>query len=66
VELSPSILPPWMDRRGTDPGSAASFFHAYGGGYDPSAIVDHLGKPWTFQNRSLYQALPQWLLTHLE
>lgn len=24
------------------------FFHAYGGTYDPAAIVDKLGKPWTF------------------
>src|SRR5882757_942922 len=24
------------------------FFHAFGGSYDPSAILNHLGKPWTF------------------
>jgi 2-methylcitrate dehydratase PrpD len=24
------------------------FFHAFGGSYDPSAIVGRLGKPWTF------------------
>src|SRR6202521_1664129 len=24
------------------------FFHAFGGSYDPAAIMDHLGKPWTF------------------
>src|SRR6202047_5202444 len=24
------------------------FFHAFGGSYDPSAIEDRLGKPWTF------------------
>src|ERR1700726_3795629 len=24
------------------------FFHAAGGSYDPSAIMDHLGNPWTF------------------
>jgi len=24
------------------------FFHAAGGSYDPSAIMDRLGKPWTF------------------
>src|SRR5580700_5182316 len=24
------------------------FFHASGGSYDPSAIMDRLGKPWTF------------------
>jgi 2-methylcitrate dehydratase PrpD len=26
------------------------FFHAFGGSYDPSAIMDHLGKPWTFSS----------------
>src|SRR6267142_4223455 len=24
------------------------FFHAFGGSYDPSVILNHLGKPWTF------------------
>jgi 2-methylcitrate dehydratase PrpD len=24
------------------------FFHAFGGSYDPAAIIDRLGKPWTF------------------
>jgi 2-methylcitrate dehydratase PrpD len=24
------------------------FFHAFGGTFDPGAIQDHLGKPWTF------------------
>src|SRR6266851_4826125 len=24
------------------------FFHAFGGSFDPSAIMDRLGKPWTF------------------
>ena len=24
------------------------FFHAFGGSYNPSAIMDRLGKPWTF------------------
>src|SRR5258707_9111718 len=24
------------------------FFHAFGGSYDPPAIMDRLGKPWTF------------------
>jgi 2-methylcitrate dehydratase PrpD len=24
------------------------FFHAFGGSYDPGAIMDRLGKPWTF------------------
>jgi len=26
------------------------FFHAFGGSYDPSAILNHLAKPWTFSN----------------
>jgi 2-methylcitrate dehydratase PrpD len=26
------------------------FFHAAGGSYDPTAIADRLGKPWTFAN----------------
>src|SRR5260370_6677994 len=26
------------------------FFHAFGGGYDPSAIFHKLGQPWTFAN----------------
>jgi 2-methylcitrate dehydratase PrpD len=26
------------------------FFHAFGGSYDPSAILEHLGKPWTFSS----------------
>src|SRR6266849_5640386 len=26
------------------------FFHAFGGSYDPAAIVDRLGKPWTFSS----------------
>jgi 2-methylcitrate dehydratase PrpD len=41
------------------------FFHAYGGGYDPSAIVDHLGKPWTFQNPGVsIKPFPSGSLTH--
>lgn len=24
------------------------FFHAFGGSYDPSALLDRMGKPWTF------------------
>ena len=24
------------------------FFHAFGGSFNPEAIMDHLGKPWTF------------------
>jgi 2-methylcitrate dehydratase PrpD len=26
------------------------FFHAFGGSYDPAAIMDGLGKPWTFSS----------------
>ena len=41
------------------------FFHAYGGTYDPSAIVDHLGKPWTFQNPGIsIKPFPSGSLTH--
>ncbi len=41
------------------------FFHAYGGGYDPSAIVDRLGKPWTFQNPGVsIKPFPSGSLTH--
>jgi 2-methylcitrate dehydratase PrpD len=30
--------------------SPRGFFHAAGGGYDPEAIVNKLGKPWTFRS----------------
>jgi 2-methylcitrate dehydratase PrpD len=41
------------------------FFHAYGGGYDPSVITDHLGKPWTFQNPGVsIKPFPSGSLTH--
>src|SRR5713101_2018577 len=41
------------------------FFHAYGGGYDPSAIIDRLGKPWTFQNPGVsIEPFPSGSLTH--
>jgi 2-methylcitrate dehydratase PrpD len=41
------------------------FFHAYGGGYDPSAIVDRLGRPWTFQNPGVsIKPFPSGSLTH--
>lgn len=41
------------------------FFHAYGGSYDPSAIVDRLGKPWTFQNPGVsIKPFPSGSLTH--
>src|SRR5882757_1454817 len=41
------------------------FFHAYGGTYDPSAIVDRLGKPWTFQTPGVsIKPFPSGSLTH--
>jgi 2-methylcitrate dehydratase PrpD len=41
------------------------FFHAYGGGYDPSVIIDHLGKPWTFQSPGVsIKPFPSGSLTH--
>jgi 2-methylcitrate dehydratase PrpD len=41
------------------------FFHAYGGTYDPSPIIDHLGKPWTFQNPGIsIKPFPSGSLTH--
>jgi len=41
------------------------FFHAYGGGYDPNAIVDRLGKPWTFQSPGVsIKPFPSGSLTH--
>src|SRR5437868_11738552 len=41
------------------------FFHAYGGTYDPSAILDHLGKPWTFQSPGVsIKPFPSGSLTH--
>src|SRR6201984_2062497 len=41
------------------------FFHAYGGTYDPSAILDHLGKPWTFQHPGVsIKPFPSGSLTH--
>src|SRR5215471_35408 len=41
------------------------FFHAYGGTYDPSAIADHLGKPWTFQNPGIsIKPFPSGSLSH--
>lgn len=30
--------------------ASRGFFHAYGGSYDPAAIRNHLGNPWTFMN----------------
>jgi 2-methylcitrate dehydratase PrpD len=41
------------------------FFHAYGGTYDPSAIVNRLGKPWTFQDPGVsIKPFPSGSLTH--
>lgn len=41
------------------------FFHAYGGTYDPSAIVDRLGNPWTLRNPGVsIKPFPSGSLTH--
>ena len=41
------------------------FFHAFGGGYDPSAIFHKLGKPWTFANPGVsIKPYPCGSLTH--
>ena len=41
------------------------FFHAYGGSYDPAAIVDRLGKPWTFSSPGIsIKPFPSGSLTH--
>jgi 2-methylcitrate dehydratase PrpD len=41
------------------------FFHAAGGSYDPSAIMDHLGKPWTFASPGVsLKPYPSGSLTH--
>ena len=41
------------------------FFHASGGSYDPSAIVDRLGKPWTFAAPGVsLKPYPSGSLTH--
>src|SRR6266849_5713129 len=41
------------------------FFHAFGGSYDPSAIVDRLGKPWTFASPGVsLKPYPSGSLTH--
>ena len=41
------------------------FFHAYGGTYDPAAIVDKLGRPWTFQSPGVsIKPFPSGSLTH--
>jgi 2-methylcitrate dehydratase PrpD len=41
------------------------FFHAYGRSYDPSAIMDRLGKPWTFTSPGVsLKPYPSGSLTH--
>jgi 2-methylcitrate dehydratase PrpD len=41
------------------------FFHASGGSYDPSAIMDRLGKPWTFSSPGVsLKPYPSGSLTH--
>jgi 2-methylcitrate dehydratase PrpD len=41
------------------------FFHAFGGSYDPAAILDRLGKPWTFASPGIsLKPYPSGSLTH--
>src|SRR5712664_3664800 len=41
------------------------FFHAFGGSYDPAAIMDRLGKPWTFISPGIsLKPYPSGSLTH--
>jgi 2-methylcitrate dehydratase PrpD len=41
------------------------FFHAYGGTYAPAAIMDKLGKPWTFASPGVsIKPFPSGSLTH--
>lgn len=41
------------------------FFHAFGGTYDPSAIMDRLAKPWTFASPGVsIKPFPSGSLTH--
>src|SRR3989449_9706444 len=41
------------------------FFHAFGGSYDPSAIVDRLAKPWSFVSPGIsLKPYPSGSLTH--
>jgi 2-methylcitrate dehydratase PrpD len=41
------------------------FFHAYGGSYDPAAIFNKLGKPWTFASPGIsLKPYPSGSLTH--
>src|SRR5438309_11217863 len=41
------------------------FFHAFGGSFDPSAIMDRLGKPWTFTSPGIsLKPYPSGSLSH--
>ena len=41
------------------------FFHAFGGTYDPGAIINKLGKPWTFSSPGVsIKPFPSGSLTH--
>ena len=41
------------------------FFHAFGGAFDPGAILDRLGKPWTFASPGIsLKPYPSGSLTH--
>jgi len=41
------------------------FFHAYGGSFDPAAIVNRLGAPWTFASPGIsLKPFPSGSLTH--
>lgn len=41
------------------------FFHAFGGSYDPSSIMDRLGKPWVFASPGVsLKPYPSGSLTH--
>ncbi|MGC2198239.1 MAG: MmgE/PrpD family protein [Terriglobales bacterium] len=41
------------------------FFHAFGGSYDPEAIMNRLGKPWTFASPGIsLKPYPSGSLTH--
>jgi 2-methylcitrate dehydratase PrpD len=41
------------------------FFHAFGGSYDPDAIMNRLGKPWTFASPGVsLKPYPSGSLTH--
>jgi 2-methylcitrate dehydratase PrpD len=43
----------------------SGFFHAAGGGFNPAAIVDKLGKPWTFADPGVsIKPFPSGSLTH--